>query len=281
MREFLVENFDSIEHLILANERPLNPVFAGRPELESNGSDYAGFYKTKTYEEAVDLLRYGYDAPLEQIKKGIQANVSGSVPSKTSVKVDIVGYAPHVPNAVIGIPQSMINTATIAKKAKIVSIVYDSTNAGCTSAEDYIKAGVAVLSVISSLELAGYRVALKVLFKSAEANCQTIVSALKVKDWRQPLDLKKIAFPICHPSMHRRIGFRGTETIPGLTDRSMGGDYGTNLSAKYRSDPKKLISLLVENRVISDKEVFINIPMCQSNRFDPVRLTEACGLGKE
>lgn len=273
--EYIIENFSDINELVrVLDKRKPNTVFSGH-ELQSNGDDEY-WYGTSTYTEAVELIRNGFTEPLEKIKRGVEVNQKSFVTQKTSPKNDIVGYAPCVPNAILGIPQSMINKEVIPKKSKILTLVYDiDSNAG-TDADTFIQAGITVLSILNSMEANGYRVSLKVLFNNSYGDEQEVFSAVTLKDWRQPIDLKKMAFPFCHPSMCRRIGFRWVESHPRLTDTEFRRGYGrAHASVKEFSECE---NHLRKHNIIKDHEKYINIKICKENDFDPHKVSAVCGL---
>lgn len=268
----VIEEFDSISQLIKElSKRENNEVMKNRTSSEDRDEDFAG---TKSYEEAVKFALEGYTKPLDALKRGtIEAERKGTAPRRCKVVNDIVGYTPNVPAAVIGLPQSMIRSDNEPKKSKVVEILY-SPDANCMVSEKTIeKAGIAVLSLINNLEKSGYRVALKIGFFVADCDSkERAIATVKVKDWRQPIDLKKIAFPICNASMLRRIGFKWLETCEGLTYQSWRRGYGQ--SPEY----KKAKQILNENKMISDKQFFINIDFCENNDFDVDKIATACGI---
>jgi hypothetical protein len=272
--EYIGENFTSLDELIrvIAN-RPKNKVMRNENSSEKGSYDFTG---THSYKEAIELMKNGYNEPLEKIKKGVAKNLKNVSMQKTSVKNDIVGYAPCVPNAILGIPQSMINKEVIAKKSKIVTIVYDVSGACSLEKDEFIDAGIAVLTIINTLEASGYRVSLKVAFDNSSGNSQKVFSTVNLKDWRQPLDLKKMTFPLCHPSMLRRIAFKWLETFPKLTDDYFPFGYGKADST--RKSYTEMEKELRDNKLIKDHEKYINIRICKDSKYNPQIISEVCGL---
>jgi hypothetical protein len=69
----------------------------------------------------------------------------------------------------------------------------------------------------------GYRVRLDVAIFMSNGDCSNfnkgIFGGFVAKDYKQPLDLLKLSFPVTHPSMFRRIGFRFMETMPNSNSR--------------------------------------------------------------
>ena len=75
-----------------------------------------------------------------------------------------------------------------------------------TDAKDIMNAGLTVLKIAYSLERKGFRVRIDVNPFLARSSREETCALVCVKDWRQPIDIKKVAFPIAHPAMFRRLG---------------------------------------------------------------------------
>lgn len=275
-----IERFENIAQMLHAIEsRKENSVFSGAI-LTSKQHD-SSFTRTKSYEEALDLVSKGWEEPLEEIKKGVSNNFrSNTTLNKSRPQTGIVGYAPCVPNAILGLPNSMIMTEKTPSKVKAVTILFSMSVTAGVSQSDILKAGIVVLNIINDLELAGYRVRLDVEFYGAgntsSSTPNRICSArVNVKDWRQPLDLKKLAFPISHPSMFRRFGFRWVETYPKLTDGSYRSGYGSSHFKNKYDNAKKIFE---ENGLLDKNEYLITTYLCINKDFNKKEISKACGL---
>lgn len=158
-----------------------------------------------SYEQALKFLEEGYQPTVEKLKVGIKANLKGNG-KRISFHNDIVGYAPIVPLAILGVPNSMINSSMKPIKAKVIDIYYNMTSSSGTSSESIIQAGVKMLSVIISLEQQGYRFNLYAVQNYYDDH-KCYMLKVKVKDAMQPVDLKRISFPLAHTGFFRVIGF--------------------------------------------------------------------------
>lgn len=130
---------------------------------------------------------------------------------------DIVGVIPHVPNVVLGLPQTMINTRRqkIKTKNKILNIVLDSSISCNIEAEEYMKVAKIFLDVIDKLERLGYRCN---VYYSSSNFCAARLDysfskvynnwLLKIKSSNEPFNRYKCSFILGHVSMIRRVGFR-------------------------------------------------------------------------
>lgn len=270
-----VERFESISKLIYElPKRKDNAIFQGKRSSEkTDDNEWSG---TDSYEEAVRFALEGYTKPLDALKRGtIEAERKGTAPRRCKAINDIVGYTPNVPAAVIGLPQSMIRSDLEPKKSKVVSILYAPTQNCCTDSRTIEKAGVAVLSIINNLEKNGYRVALEVIFNFAEDGDETTAGMVKIKDWRQPLDLKKVAFPLCCSAMQRRIGFKWLETNKHLKNSDWRRGYGSSIHSSAKAE-----RILKEAKLLDDKTFYINVELCQNHNFEPKEIAAACGIAK-
>ena len=163
------------------------------------------FYGVSNYEEALKFLEEGYQPTVEKLKAGIKANLQGNG-KRISFHNDIVGYAPIVPLAILGVPQAMINSRMKPIKAKVVDVYYNLTVSWSTKSEDIINAGVKLLSTVIALEQQGYRFNIYAVQNYYDKG-KCYMLKVKVKDSAQPIDLKRISFPLTHTGFFRVIGW--------------------------------------------------------------------------
>ena len=163
------------------------------------------FYGVSNYEEALKFLDEGYQPTVEKLKVGIKANLEGNG-KRISFHNDIVGYAPIVPLAILGVPQAMINSRMKPIKTKVVDVYYNMTAKWSTESEDIIKAGVKLLGAVIALEQQGYRFNIYAVQNYYNSG-RCYMLKVKVKDSAQPIDLKRISFPLTHTGFFRVIGF--------------------------------------------------------------------------
>ena len=186
--------------------------------LGGQGSNWCG---VKNYEKALKLLSEGYQPVVEKLKAEIKANVQGNA-KRVSFRNDIVGYAPVVPLAVMGVPNAMMNSHMTTIKTKVIDVYYDGTFRSGVKSDDILKTGAKVLSVIIALEQQGYRFNLYQAQGYADGeDCDMLV--VKIKDAAQPLDLKRVSFPMTHTAFFRVIGFDWYSKTPRGKYRSAYG----------------------------------------------------------
>jgi hypothetical protein len=226
----VVEKFASLaEYLNVIGKRKPNKVFEDFETQYSINSSY-NFTLTNSYEESVELATKGYKEGLDKIKaEGTRIRHIGKA-NKNQPITDVVGFAPHVPNAITGVPKSMINSAKVEQKAKVITILYSPDGTASDSADKFINAGKNILNLIITLETQGYRVGLSIVLSHCSE--QWAHSIIQIKDWRQPINPLKLAYPFVHPSMLRRNSFKWLETHPDITDESFIDGYGKPIFCK-------------------------------------------------
>lgn len=190
-----------------------------------------GWHGVDSYDEALEFLSKGYQPTVEKLKESLKNNKIGSG-KRITFKNDIVGAVPVVPLAIMGVPNNMVNTRIKPIKNKIIDIYYDMTCCCGTSPEDIIKNGQKVLSAIVDLEQKGYAINLYAV-QSYSGSEDADMLCVKVKSSSQPLDLKRISFPLTHTAFFRVIGFDWYSKCPKAKYR---GGYGQALG--YRVENK-------------------------------------------
>lgn len=228
-----IEMYNSIKHLLDTIEtRPVNKVFKNK----TLGSEHSTktFTGTQNYNEARDLFLYGYASAVEALK-----NIKVPVPnaSKQRSFSDIVGYAPHVSNYIQGIPQSMINSKKVLQKTRTIELFYITCIDESKTTTEIIEAGKKVLQAVKTIEINQISVKLSAIMLTSSSNkkaSEIALLILKLKDYQEKLDIKKIAFPLVHPSAIRRIGFKWLETVPTLKSKLFTHNYGYSIcSSKF------------------------------------------------
>lgn len=163
------------------------------------------WYGVDSYEQALQFLEEGYQPTVESLKAGVKMNLQGNG-KRISFHNDIVGYAPIVPLAILGVPNSMINSHMKPIKAKVIDVYYNMTASAFVSSKSIIEAGVKLLGAIIALEQQGYRFNIYAV-QCYYDNKKCYMLKVKVKDAMQPIDLKRISFPLTHTGFFRVIGF--------------------------------------------------------------------------
>lgn len=237
-----------------------------------------GWNGTKSWDEAVDLLKNGYTDILPEIRSNMQKNAKVyhqySALPKAMPKNKPVGYIPNVPNSIMNLPDSMICVERTPQKRKTLSVIY---NIGGSASEDkqfFINAGTALCTALNIVEANGIQTQLSVGFMPAqEGNDEAICPTVSIKDFGQKFDLQKICFPLAHPSMFRRIGFKYLETCPQIKKRDWIYGYGTPI--------KDLSSLKKDLNIDDNKTFLLNCYWIRENNYDIKKILEYFKVSKE
>lgn len=218
-----------------------------------------------SFQEALDLMKFGYQPTVDKMKVGIKANLAGQS-KRISFFNDVVGFAPVVPLALQGVPNCMQNSYMKPIKSKVLNVYYDMTVSCTISQDDIIKAGQQLLSAIMELEMQGYRFNLYAIQSYFAVGRGADVLCTRIKSSNTPIDLKKISFPLTHPAYFRVIGFDWYSKTPKGKYRSMYGhalgyDFGEE---KMQSGFKEIFGescvVFSAAKIIgNDKEHFKNV----------------------
>ena len=236
------EKFESIEDFIKCIEtRPKNKLMQGANSSRTGTEKFTG---TKSYGEALELLKNGYVKPLEKIKSEVARDlkISQNRPRRVPQNA-VIGFIPNVPNYLLGIPEQMITVHQIAQKTKTISISYYVGNNAHVTSEDLEEGGIKLLKVINRLELSGVRVNLNAILMCTYKNYEWQITSVNLKSYREQLDIKKLCFPLAHPSMFRRFGFAWLERSKDMKS-SFSVGYGHSATIR---DEKELQKIFGEN----------------------------------
>ncbi|MDR2828621.1 MAG: hypothetical protein LBV51_04290 [Acholeplasmatales bacterium] len=192
------------------------------PKITSSTSSKTGdinFSGTATYEEAINLCLYGdYSNKFDELLK-LKDKLDDELTNKKKVStqtISHVGYIPHVPNFIKGIPLNMINTIyTEFKDTSYITIYFNVSQLSTYSKEQFYHKGVICLSLIEHFEQMGYQVILK-LFAGSYCKDQVILTFFELKDSNERLSLRNLFFPMTNVAFLRRLHFRLREITSEL-----------------------------------------------------------------
>ena len=205
----------------------------------------------KSYDEALSFLRNGYQPTVDKMKQGLKISKQGNG-KRISFANNIVGFAPVVPLAMMGVPQSMIDMRMKKIKCKVLDVYYDITSSCGTDSKKIISNGEKVLGAIMELERAGYRFNLYAM-QTYYGNASADALVVKVKSAGQPLDLKRISFPLTHTAFFRCIGFDWYSKTPKGTYRV---GYGSALAYEFNEDQMKEMG----KQLFGDNAIYLSGP---------------------
>lgn len=206
--QIIIEQFNSFGELLRVTDSRTQNFGDVRKEM---GGSWA---KCKSYEEARNFLEKGWNEKIDLMKQSIKKLHTGTS-EKISFKNDIVGYAPIVPNAIIGLPHSMINNVRKPKRSKVINVQALMEFNANVDQEALIKWGAKLVNKIVNLENNGFRVKLEyITVFSSRSESGIYICRVPLKNENQPIDLKRLMFPLCHVAMLRIIMFDWYNRLP-------------------------------------------------------------------
>lgn len=211
-----IREFDSLnEFESYITNTPLNETFRWQ-KLSSTDGSY-GFTQTNSYEEATKLFKDGWSSMAQDITKKLKVIQNQVVDAHVQkVLYDVVGFQASVPRYLQGIPTSMVNKKLVPVKQRVITLDKDiSYNCGITTAQ-IIEASVQTLQLIKKIEAQGIRVNLNLVWGVTAGDTKE-VAKIRLKSANERLNISKLAFPLVHPSMLRRLCFRYLEVAPTVT----------------------------------------------------------------
>lgn len=204
------------------------------PLASCRTSDYAKkFAGSNSYEEAIDLFKNGIPDKAEKLTNMLKAEEKMQPVQMMKRVNSIQGFQPVVPLYLMGVPNNMISMKMKPVKQKVVNLYTNVSYLASTTAEQIEQECIKKFRLISKLESQNYRVNLSLVFGtkvgySGSNNINGVIVSIKLKKANERLNVSKLAFPLTHPSMERRLMFRFIETCPRIKSKRFLHGYGTN-----------------------------------------------------
>ena len=221
-----VVEYDSLhefyEYLI---HTPFNDAFCWAKHSSVDGDYY--FTKTRDFSEAVELFKNGWSdmaTKLVQKLKVIESKTEPTMKPRTCLGVQ--GYQAIVPLYLMGVPNNMATKKMTPVKQKVITLNKSIGYNGRVSADQIIEESIKAMQIVKKLEAQGYRCNLNiVLGTTAGYPSKQFIVKVRIKSANEKLNVSKLAFPLVHPSMLRRLFFRFIEVYPNVTNSFVCG-YG-------------------------------------------------------
>ncbi len=192
---------------------PTNEAYEGKEGSKDYEGEKNPWSGTATYEEAEDLLFGGYEVGSKLLSEKLNIKLNDNETKLIKqITSDVVGYQAIVPNYLMGIPQNMVNSKMVAKKQKVITVNKSISYVSSTKADLIIENSVKALKIVKALESQGYAVNLNIVFfvRYSEQHQKELVK-VRIKNSNERLNVSKLAFPLIHPAMIRRLIFRYME----------------------------------------------------------------------
>lgn len=207
-------------------DTPFNEPFrwAHHSSVESNYR----FAHTYSFDEAVNLLKHGWGEMAQKLTQRLNVCATPEVQRQMETIIDVAGFQPIVPLYLAGVPTNMVSRQFRPVKQKVVNITKLLNYSAGVSTEEIIEQSVIAMRIVKKLEAQGLRVNLSIAVGTAAGDSE-IVGKIRLKGANEKLNVSKLAFPMVHPSMLRRLYLRYIEVEPHVTQRFVGG-YGRPIS---------------------------------------------------
>lgn len=210
----ILAEFNSIsEFYDYVTNTPINKAFSQVQASQQSQSTFNGkWYGTYTYDEAISLMKNGWDAGAKMLTQRLkEIERSTDVQKETQNILSMCGYQAIVPLYLNGVPNNMVNKRIVATKQKVITI-NKITSASCgVSCEQLQNESIKCFQIIRKLESMGHRVNLNLLMSTGH-----VCAKIRLKSADEKLNISKLAFPLVHTSMFRRLYFRFIEVYPTI-----------------------------------------------------------------
>jgi len=254
------EVFSSVNEFVsVISKRNSNKAFAeaGVKDSENNSEYFCG---TSSFEEAQKLLKSGYKEGMKDLLNCKTTVKVISPARKTSIFPDVTGFAPIVPNAIIGIPQSMLNRRIQQRPARVINILLNVSLSGSTSKDVLIRGGKNLYNFIKSIEATGIKVNLSIMAPLYMSfNKKFACPIIKIKDSKQAINPQLISYPLLHPSFFRRHIFKWIETSEFTNFKRLTRGYGQPAGYYMARKSGSVLRFLQENNIAFKDTFYIDI----------------------
>lgn len=214
----------------------------------------ASWVGVRSVEEAKELFLHGWERPLEQLKGQVDRELK-TLENKRSIRSvnSVCGYMPIIPNALMRLPNSMIDTRRTKVKSKVLRFILMIERACGVSTDEIIRKMSKQLAYIAMLERSGqYRCRLEVCFVAfgglnRNGNKYSTSCSVLVKSENQLFDTKRLCYPVINPSMLRLLMFGWNQSLPMPKNDYYVYGYGTSFERWENASKKAFIEAINEN----------------------------------
>lgn len=190
---------------------PLNETFRWAT-LSSSKTDRSDWYATRTFDEATGLFKNGWTIGAEKLTKQLKiARLDTQQQTAYRNVLSVCGYQAIVPLYLQGVPNNMVNRKMVPVKQKVITLNKVVSVSASVSAKTMEQESIKCFQIINKIEASGIRVNLNLMISTGH-----VCVKIRLKSAGERLNVSKLAFPLVHPSMFRRLYFRFIETYPTI-----------------------------------------------------------------
>lgn len=208
-----VEEFDSIQEFYeYVTTTPVNKTFRYKSVPSSHRRSSSHWYGTSSFDEAAYLLRHGWTAGAQSLTQKLRlAETNKEVQTTYKNVLSMCGYQAIVPLYLNGVPNNMVNRKPVQVKKKVITINRALSCSASVSSDTLMNESVKAFQIIKKIEASGVRVNLNLLISTGH-----VCVKIRLKSAGEKLNISKLAFPLVHTAMFRRLYFRFIETYPTI-----------------------------------------------------------------
>lgn len=208
---------------------PFNQVFCWEKHSSVDGT--YEFTKTRDFNEAVELFKNGWSDMATKLVQKLKVTETKMEPTmKPRTTLSVAGYQAIVPLYLQGVPNNMVNKKMVPVKQKVITLNKSINYNGGVDADSIINESIKAMRIVKKLESQGYRCNLNIVLGTSAGGKQFVIK-VKIKSASEKMNISKLAFPLVHPSMLRRLFFRFIEVYPNVT-KSFKYGYGAPASTE-------------------------------------------------
>lgn len=187
-----------------------------RNETFKNGflsSEKTGYWSgTNTFQEAVDLFKNGWTVGAQDLTKKLKvAESNKEVHTAYRNILSMAGYQAIVPLYLQGVPNCMVNKKPVPVKNKVITINKALSCSAAVSSDTLMNESIKCFQIIKKIEASGFRVNLNLLISTGH-----VCIKIRLKSAGEKLNISKLAFPLVHTAMFRRLYFKFIEVYPTI-----------------------------------------------------------------
>ena len=202
---------------------PFNDAFRWANHASVNGDYY--FTQTNSFDEAVELFKNGWsDMATKLVQKLKVVENKTELTMKPKNVLSVAGYQAIVPLYLQGVPNNMVTKKMTLVKQKVITLNKSIDYSAGVNTDKIIEESIKAMQIIKKIEAQGYRCNLNIVIGSSKE--KRFIVKIRVKSANEKMNVSKLAFPLVHPSMLRRLFFRFIEVYPNVTKSFVSG-YGS------------------------------------------------------
>ena len=198
----------------------------------SNKDEYNNWSGTKSLAKACDLARNGWTAvrpEVDELLSDLTDRLADKLDNLYKPMYDFGGAYVDMGRFVEGDPECMVTFQSVPEGAmgRVIKLVVAGTASSFIDPEHIRKRGVAVISLVDTINRLGFGVELWWDSTITGKDGRDHSTAVKLHDSSDTLDINSVMFALAHPSMLRRLTFSVQEQSSTAKEQGVGGGYGT------------------------------------------------------